>query len=84
MENTPINKMRYWEALHCGNITTKEIKQWVGDKDWQEVRLRMKGSSLYYKWTQLYLWLVRNEFNRGACVQVTNYINALKRAGMIK
>ena len=72
-----------WNKIHCGKITADEIQMYVKDKHWQAVRKMMKGASLETKFNMLenYLEACRNK--RYAQVQVTNYINALKRGGMI-
>ena len=77
-------KFENWKSIHSGRITKKEIDLYVKDAEWQEVRLSMKGTSLMYRWFQLFIWLVQKDSSRASQVQVTNYINALKRGGMIK
>lgn len=72
-----------WNSLHAGSITQAEIRQYVGREDWQEVRRELKGKPLAERYRMLQAWLRRNNNSRAAKVQVTNYINALARGGMI-
>lgn len=72
-----------WSSLHCGKITTNEILQYCTGEDWQKLRRELKGTTLEEKFHLLRDWLISHNHSRTAQVQVTNYINALKRAGMI-
>jgi hypothetical protein len=81
---TGMDDFKNWKTLHCGRIKKREIELYVKDEEWQKVRLRMKNTSLTYRWIQLFVWLVQKESSRASQVQVTNYINALKRGGMVK
>lgn len=73
-----------WSTLHCGSITKKEIEQYVGEEEWQKVRLSMKGKTLGARYNILSTYLEQLNNSRPAQVRVTNYINALSRGGMIK
>ena len=73
-----------WAFLYCGKITRQEIQEFVKDEKWQQVRISMKGKSLGIKFETLWDWLDSNEWSRKAQVQVTNYITALSRGGLIK
>lgn len=78
-----------WRHLIFGAYNAHEIIQAVNDDRWQKIRQGMKGTSLTHKrerleqyvagsktWTGVVPWAVK--------VQVTNYVNALKRGGMIR
>lgn len=72
-----------WDKIHCGSITRKEIADSVPEPEWQLLRVRLKGTSLEVKYELLRDWLEINNNSRTAQVQVTNYINALKRGGLV-
>lgn len=72
-----------WLLLHCGTLTKDEILTSVKDEEWQVLREHLKGSSLAYKYAGLKFWLDAHQHSRKAQVQVTNYVNALKRGGLI-
>ena len=73
-----------WNKIHCGKISKKEITEYIIDISWQSLRLHLKGKTLEYKYMALEDWLKYNENSRACQVQVTNYINALKRGGLVK
>jgi len=72
-----------WDSIHFGKLNKLEILQAVADADWQSVRVEMKGASLEVKFGMLKDWLSYCNYNRRSRIQVTNYINALKRGGLI-
>lgn len=75
-----------WGKLHVGKITQAEILRYCVNEegsDWQKLRASLKGKSLEEKYVQLAKWLRAHKNSRAAQVQVTNYINALKRGGLI-
>lgn len=76
--------IRNWLAIHSGLITRSEITKYVTNPEWQKVRVSMLGASVDEKYETLKKWLHDNHNSRSAQVQVTNYINALKRGGVIK
>lgn len=73
-----------WSIIHCGYISKVEIMDAVQDADWQDWRMALKGTSTEYKHGSLRQWLQRKGNTRRAQVQVTNYVNALKRGGIVK
>lgn len=73
-----------WSTLHAGRISQQEIRQHVGSPDWQRLRESLKGTSLQFKYQRLQRYLIEHDNSREAQVQVTNYINALKRGGLIR
>ena len=72
-----------WSELHFGIIRKKDIKRCVSRQDWQEVRHRMKGTNLEYKYKTCKEWLERNDYSDESKIQVTNYVNALSRGGLV-
>jgi hypothetical protein len=70
--------------LTFGKFNRKDIKKSVNDKEWQKLRVSLKGQSLQTRYKRLNEWLRKNKFSRKSQIQVTNYINALKRAGIIQ
>lgn len=76
--------MNHWDKIHCGKITKNEIAEHVVDLNWQTLRLHLKGKDLGYKYFCLCNWLHDNSNSRASQVQVTNYINALRRGGLVK
>lgn len=73
-----------WKRIHFGKLRRDEILYYVKDEDWQRVRKSMKGVSLGDKYDTLVRWLEANEYNHPSKVQVTNYVNALSRGGLIE
>ena len=73
-----------WKELYFGKMNKHEVLSAVADDDWQRVRISMKNTSLEYKYAQLCKWLKLNNYSRKAQVQVTNYVTALSRGGLIK
>jgi hypothetical protein len=78
-----------WRHLIFGCYNVHEIIQAVDDNRWQKIRCGLKGTTLEFKrqrleqyvtnsktWTGVVPWAVK--------VQVTNYVNALKRGGLIR
>lgn len=72
-----------WKSIHCGTITKEEIMRYVSQPEWQDVRIELKGKTLEEKFNTLKDWLKKHKNSRAAQVQVTNYINALARGGMV-
>lgn len=75
---------RDWSRLYFGHMPKQEVLQAVQNDDWQKVRLSMKGKSLDYKYRTLTNWLKVEPKSRMRQVQVTNYVTALSRGGLIK
>jgi hypothetical protein len=73
-----------WKKLYFGKLDRKEIQRCIADENWQAVRLSMKGVSLEIKYTTLCWWLKHKDASREAQVQITNYVTALSRGGLIK
>ena len=73
-----------WLALTTSPITRAEIVRYIPDEEWQALRVRLLNTSLIVKYAALREWLSEHGNSRASQVQVTNYINALKRGGLIK
>jgi hypothetical protein len=73
-----------WTKLYFGKLDRKEIQACVVKEDWQKIRLDMKGKTLDYKYATLCWWIKHKDCSREAQVQVTNYVTALSRGGLIK
>jgi len=72
-----------WNSIHYGHITTKEIRWYVTDAEWQTLRIQLKNKNLSHRFALLSEYLRKKNYSRPAQVVVTNYINALARGGMI-
>jgi hypothetical protein len=72
-----------WSKLIFGQYSPEQIDKAVKDEKWQEVRRSMKGVSLIEKYNTLERWLRKNSHSEKSKIQVTNYVNALKRGGLI-
>lgn len=73
-----------WKKLYFGHVPVADMRRYTPMQDWQKVRLDMKGKTLSYKFTALSNWLLVNNFSYSAKIQVTNYVTALSRGGLIK
>ena len=58
--------------------------QSVKDDDWQVVRKSMMKTSLEFKHDVLQKWLVENKYSEKSKVQTQNYMQALRRGGLIE
>ena len=72
-----------WKELHMGQLSTQEIMTCVNDEQWQLFRQSLRGQTLDEKFIRLKYWMRAHQGEYPAKVQVTNYINALSRAGLI-
>ena len=73
-----------WNKLIFDKYNIKTILQIVKNNDWQKIRKSMLKTSLEFKYKTLKQWLIYNDYSFDSKVQVTNYVNALKRGGLIK
>ena len=65
-------------------IPTAIRLQSVKDDDWQVVRKSMLKTSLEFKHDVLQKWLVENKYSEKSKVQTQNYMQALRRSGLIE
>ncbi len=61
----------------------KEIQEAIKDVEWQEFRETLKGLSTRKKLIELKKWKTKKGFSKKSLIQVENYLNALKRGGII-
>ena len=73
-----------WSKLSFGPLTRDDIAYYVQDVEWQKLRGSLIGKTLQEKYNALDEWLREHEYKRSVQVQVTNYISALRRGGLIK
>ena len=73
-----------WSALDYSPLTRAEISEDVLEPEWQDLRRRMLLTRLIVRYAALQQWLKEHDYTRKSQVQVTNYVNALKRGGIIK
>jgi hypothetical protein len=73
-----------WGTLIFGTYSPQQVVRAVNDSQWQDVRISMIGESEESKYNILLAHLVRQHYSGQAKIQVTNYVNALKRGGLIK
>jgi hypothetical protein len=80
-----------WDTskFELGSYNHADVRKYcVQDPDWQEFRKSLKGKSTQIKLTRLQWWWIHNWFDslerqiRTRC-QVTNYLYALKRGGLL-
>lgn len=65
-------------------LLAQDVNKYTKDTKWQEFRTELLGLSLEIKNVRLRDWLQYHNFDLPSRVQVTNYVNALKRGGHIK
>jgi len=73
-----------YKHLIFGKYDMKEVQKAVGDSSWQAFREGLKGLSTSSKLKALESWVREYHQKDRAKVQVTNYVYALKRAGLVK
>lgn len=73
-----------WKTLYFGHMHKDEVLRCVKDPEWQTLRIAMKGTTTEHKFHSLSAWLTVKNYSREAQVQVTNYVTALSRGGLIK
>ena len=73
-----------WREIHFGKLKRKDISRCVADPEWQEVRASLHYKSYGERFRVLKNYLEKEEYSFCSKVQVTNYVNALKRTGFIR
>lgn len=73
-----------WNTLIFGTYSPQQVAWAVACDEWQQVRLSMLGQPLEVKYDTLMMWLDLKGYCERAKIQVTNYVNALKRGGLIR
>lgn len=72
-----------WKKLYFGTVPVKDMRLYTPELEWQKVRVSMKGTTNLVKFRSLCQWLVQNNFSYSSRIQVTNYVTALSRGGLI-
>lgn len=83
-ESQTLTDATQWSALIFGRYDINAVLEAVADHDWQLLRLHMKGRSLAERKRSLEEYLCEQQHSQKAKIQVTNYVYALKRGGLIK
>jgi len=78
----PLTDARAWQTLICGSYSRAQVLKAVADPAWQRERKAMLGTTLLQKFMRLAMWRASTDENGD--IQVTNYVYALKRGGLIK
>jgi len=65
-------------------IPTMIRSQSVKDEDWQIIRKSMLKTDLEFKYETLQNWLEKNKYSDKSKIQTQNYMQALKRSGLIE
>lgn len=73
-----------WNKLVSGKLKMDEILDAVDNDEWQELRKSLKGQPLTTRYEELETYLEKHSYSKKAKIRVTNYVNALKRGGMVK
>lgn len=63
-------------------LDRETIRMYYSDPEWQRVRRALKYTELNLRMRYLRGWLRRCKYSYESRVQVQNYLNALRRAGM--
>ena len=58
--------------------------QSVSDENWQVTRKSMLKTPLKFKYETLQKWLAENKYSEKSKVQTQNYVQALRRGGLIE
>ena len=72
-----------WSKLIFGSYSPEEIAKAVDDQEWQDFRESLEGTSTDEKYEALLNWMKKHRQSKKAKIQVTNYVNALARGGII-
>lgn len=73
-----------WEGLTFGSYSREQIDACVDDPDWQRLRLKLRGTALEVKFVKLTDYMRAQNYSFAAKVRVTNYVNALRRGGLVR
>ncbi len=65
-------------------IPTAIRLQSVNEEDWQNIRKSMLKTTLDFKYETLQKWLETNSYSEKSKVQTQNYMQALRRSGLIE
>jgi hypothetical protein len=65
-------------------LTAADVNKYVYDDEWQAFRISLLGMGMPARYLALERWLHEHQLSYASKVQVTNYVNALRRGGLIK
>jgi hypothetical protein len=73
-----------WSEFEFFNwIPTLVRLQSVKDESWQVIRKSMLKTTLEFKYETLQKWLETNKYSEKSKVQTQNYVQTLRRGGLI-
>lgn len=72
-----------WNSLRFGIYSKQTVQDAVNDNAWQSFRVSLLGASLQTKYNRLHTYMKLHNYSERAKIQVTNYVNALARGGLI-
>jgi hypothetical protein len=89
LKKVDYSTLQPWACLIFGSYNRLEIDTAVSDGDWQTLRILLLNTPLDIRFNHLSAWVKETPFRSAETIarrriQVTNYVNALKRGGMIK
>lgn len=73
-----------WHELIFDRYNIGTVLDAVKDEDWQRTRRSMLGTTADFKYVTLVNWLDKKDYSDRSKCQVTNYVHALKRGGILK
>jgi hypothetical protein len=73
-----------YDDLIFGMFSPSDVKEAVNDTEWQLFRLSLKGLPTDMKLAELRRYAEDRQGDERMYVQVTNYIYALKRGGLLR
>ena len=76
--------LKWSEFRFYDSIPTIIRLQSAKDDDWQTVRKSMLKTNLEFKYETLQNWLKKNKYSEKSKVQTQNYMQALRRSGLIE
>lgn len=78
------SKMNWDKLILATPLYQSDVQKYTPEPDWQIFRAGLKGKSMQLKYVALEGWLQQYSYSHASCVQVTNYVYALKRGGLIE
>ena len=78
-----VSSFEYKDRFRMRELRWKEIEAAIKDSDWQHLRLSLLGTPTSHKLAECHAFLERRGWDETAHICVINYINALKRGGLL-
>ena len=73
-----------WDSLSLEEPVSRERRtRAIAEEDWQRFRRGLKGTDLDEKYSALRSWVDRHDGSILSQIQVSNYVDALRRAGQV-